>query len=376
LGFVSSKNQTPESKDGYHFKTSESYPLISFPFKPRYNPAFRGNGLIMKDLFIKRWFLLLLVGGVLLAAVMPRNLLPVVAMVQPKLIVPAALFLMAWCLETRSLWSTLLRPWPAIWAVIISYGLIPPLGWLAGSLLAITDFRIGLVITASVPCTLASAVLWTRMAKGNEATALLVTLLTIATSWLTTTGWLIVAAGTDVTIGLGNLMFGLFLVLVLPVGIGQSFQAFPPLARFAIKNRTGLGVTSQILVFCIIFRAAVEVFDKLESGAAPVPIASIGAVAAACLLIHLMGLGFGFWTSRAMRFDRPNQIAVALACSQKSLPVALFLYQTYFQSYPLAVIPMAIYHVGQLIVDTLIAERLAAGHQTKMCMPENAPVLS
>jgi sodium/bile acid cotransporter 7 len=214
------------------------------------------------------------------------------------------------------------------------------------------------------------------MAKGNEATALLVTLLTIATSWLTTTGWLIVASGTDVTIGLGNLMFGLFLVLVLPVGIGQSFQAFAPLARFAVKNRNGLGVASQILVFCIIFRAAVEVFDKLESGSAPVPIASISAVAAACLLVHLIGLVAGFWTSRAMRFDRPNQIAVAFACSQKSLPVALFLYQTYFQSYPLAVIPMAIYHVGQLIVDTLIAERLAAGHQTKMSMPENAPVLS
>ena len=113
-----------------------------------------------------------------------------------------------------------------------------------------------------------------------------------------------------------------------------------------------------------------DVFDKLESGATPVSITSIGAVATACLLVHLIGLGTGFRTSRAMRFDRSNQIAVALACSQKSLPVALFLYQTYFQSYPLAVIPMAIYHVGQLIVDTLIAERLAAGHQSETPIPE------
>ena len=103
--------------------------------------------------------------------------------------------------------------------------------------------------------------------------------------------------------------------------------------------------------------------------------ASIGAVTAACLAIHLLGLTFGFWSSRALRFDRPNQIAVAIACSQKSLPVALFLYQTYSDTYPLAVIPLAIYHMGQLIVDTVIAERMAdAGH--RMEMPDEAQVLS
>src|SRR4029077_7242362 len=141
----------------------------------------------------------------------------------------------------------------------------------------------------------------------------------------------------------------LFLVLVLPVGAGQLLQAIPPLARLAIRYKTGLGVVSQILVFSIIFRATVEVFDKLEGGSATVATISIGAVAAACLAIHLIGLAFGFWSSRAFRFDRPNQIAVAISCSQKSLPVALFLYQTYSQAYPLAVIPLAIYHMGQLV---------------------------
>ena len=35
------------------------------------------------------------------------------------------------------------------------------------------DVRIGLILVASVPCTLSTAVLWTRLAGGNEATALL-----------------------------------------------------------------------------------------------------------------------------------------------------------------------------------------------------------
>jgi solute carrier family 10 (sodium/bile acid cotransporter), member 7 len=330
----------------------------------------------MKEFILKRWFLLLLVSGVALAASMPRSLQPAVSLLEPKVIVSAALFLMAWCLESKNLWSTVLRPWAAIWALIISYSLMPALGWLAGSMLSFADFRIGLMITACVPCTLASAVLWTRMAQGNEATALLVTLLTTATSWLATTGWLMWGTGTQVGISQGSLMLGLFLVLVLPVGVGQSFRAIPSLARFAIRYKIGLGVVSKILVFSIIFKAAVEMFGKLEVGPATVAIPSIVTVTAACLAVHLTGLAFGFWSSRGLRFERPDQIAVAFGCSQKSLPVALFLYQSYFESYSLAVIPMAIYHMGQLIVDTFIAERLADSKRRKVEMPDDVQVLT
>src|SRR4029077_524568 len=77
--------------------------------------------------------------------------------------------------------------------------------------------------------------------------------------------------------------------------------------------------------------------------------------------LHLAGLASGLGSGRLLGFDRPDRIAVAFACSQKTLPVALFLFEAYFkQSYPLAVLPMICYHVGQLLLDTFIAERLAA----------------
>jgi sodium/bile acid cotransporter 7 len=329
----------------------------------------------MKEWIRKRWFLLLLVLGIALAAWAPKKLQPVADLLEPKVLVAAALFIMAWCLDSKKLWGTVRRPGAAFWATAISYSLVPLLGWLGGAFVDLADFRIGLMIIASVPCTLASAILWTRMAQGNEATALLVTLLTIGTSWLITTAWVMFGTGTLVRIELQNLMLGLFLVLVIPVALGQSVQAIPALARVAVQKKTSLGVISQILIFSVIFKAAVQVFDQLQSGSSPVAITALGAVTAACLGIHLTGLVFGFWTSRALRFDRSNQIAVAFSCSQKSLPVALFLYQSYFQSYSLAVIPLAIYHVGQLVVDTFIAERWAA-HQEKISMPDDAPILS
>src|SRR5262245_9156311 len=127
----------------------------------------------MRAFLRQRWFLLLLLGGVALAWLRPDWLRPATRWLEPRAAVAPALFLMAWTLESRSLLSAFLQPWPALWAVGISYGALPALGWLAGTLLPDADLRLGLLIVASVPCTLASAVLWTRMAGGCDATALL-----------------------------------------------------------------------------------------------------------------------------------------------------------------------------------------------------------
>ena len=89
-----------------------------------------------------------------------------------------------------------------------------------------------------------------------------------------------------------------------------------------------------------------------------------------CLGVHLAALFFGLVSSRLLRFERSNQIAVAIAGSQKTLPVALSLFDTYFVAgYPLAVVPLVFYHVGQLLLDTVIAERL-------LTSPAQSPTLN
>src|SRR5438128_10034947 len=122
----------------------------------------------MKRFLGKRWFLLLLLGGLILAWIGPAWLRPVTDWLDPRVIVGCALLLMSLGLESRRLYDALRRPWPALWALAISYGLLPALAWSAGPLLSDPGLRVGLLISASVPCTLASAVIWTRMGGGNE----------------------------------------------------------------------------------------------------------------------------------------------------------------------------------------------------------------
>jgi sodium/bile acid cotransporter 7 len=315
----------------------------------------------MRAFLARRWFLLALAAGVLLAVACPGPLGPVVRQLPAQALVGVALFLMAWTLESRALGRSLLRPLPALWAMVISYGLLPLLAWSLARLLPIPpDFRVGLVLMASVPCTLASAVLWTRMAGGNEATALLTILLTTATSWLITPLWLAPLAGpAALRIDTPRMMRDLVLFLVLPVLLGQALRSPPLLVRAAERAKPILGVVSQLLILSIILKAAVAVGVQLRTDAAALAPGPVLAIAACCLVTHLAALFAGLGSTRALGFDRPNRVAVAFACSQKTLPVALLLFESYFkQDYPLAVLPLVFYHVGQLVVDTVIADHL------------------
>jgi sodium/bile acid cotransporter 7 len=319
----------------------------------------------MKRFLVRRWFLIALGTGVAAAALFPGVFRPFAWLLAPQYLVAAALFIMAWGLESRSLGRSLLRPLPALWALLLSYGIVPVFAWLAGRLLpGPDDYRVGLLVMASVPCTLASAVLWTRLAGGNEATALLVIVMGTLTSWLITPLWL-TALGGDQAVGpaLAKMMGDLLFYLVLPVGAGQLTRLARPLARAAETYRGALGVVTQVLILLIMLKAAVDLGERLWDPAAGVAgglaLGPVLAAAAACVGVHLAALACGLWSSRALGFERPVRIAVAFSCSQKTLPVALLLFETTFHnSYPLAVLPMLFYHIGQLTADTFIADRL------------------
>ena len=331
---------------------------------------------MMRDFLRQRWFLLLLLAGLATAWVRPQWLRPATVWLEPRVIVAAALFVMAWSLESRRLLHALTHPFPALWAMIISYTALPVLAWSAGWLLPDADLRLGLLIIASVPCTLSSAVLWTRMAGGSEGTALLTVLLTTATSWLATPAWLALAAHTSVALDVPGMMGSLVLVLLVPVGLGQLSRAAGPLARTATRHKALFGAVSRFFIFAILLKAAVDVSERLSVRPTAPAFGWIAAAAALCIGSHLAALTGGLWSSRLFRCDRADQIAVAFAGSQKTLPVSLYLFDIYFkEAYPLALLPMLAYHIGQLAADTLIADVLArhpVRFESQASMPADA----
>ncbi len=201
------------------------------------------------------------------------------------------------------------------------------------------------------------------MAGGDDATAMLSTFASTGLSWLATTGWLAVTTGQVVALGYGSMMRDLALILVVPVIVGQAVRTVPALARFATQHKRAIGVCARLLVLVILVRALHDLAVYLRGSSRPIGIASLAGVAVACLATHTIALGLAWLVGGWFRFERPVRIAVALAASQKSLPVSLVLLDLVFPRLTLAVVPLLVYHAGQLTVDSIIAERLVSSRR-------------
>lgn len=320
----------------------------------------------MRRFLKQNWFLLGLVVSVAGAMAAPGWVAPVAQRVSPHVVVTAALFIMAWTMPTQRLSEELSRPWAAVWAMTVSYGFLPSLAWFVGGLSPSSDLRVGLLLAASVPCTLASCVLWTRLAGGNEATALLAVLGCTLVGWFITPLWLAAVSVGDVTLDPVAMMVDLALTLVVPVALGQLLRIWPPARHLANQRKTLLSAVAQVFVLGIVVKTATNVGIRLHEGDAKLSVADALTSAGLAMAVHLTALFFGFLSAGWLGIDRSRRIAIAFSGSQKTLPISMYLFEGHFQDqYPLAVIPLLFFHVGQLLFDTVIAGRWA-----RMSFPE------
>jgi solute carrier family 10 (sodium/bile acid cotransporter), member 7 len=320
----------------------------------------------MPRVLLKHWFLVALVLAITVAFLWTEPIGLVVGQLPPQLAIMLVLGFNAWTLESSRLWQSLGRPWYALLAVGVTYGLIPTLGWAASHLLVTPDLVIGLLITTSVPCTLVAATIWTRMAGGNEATALLVTLITTCTSWLFTTGWLAVTTGREIALDPWKLMSELAIYLLIPVCVGQAARLPERLRAFATKRREALLVISQLLILTIIMQTVVKAADRLREAAGAFDWFGLALSALLCGAIHTAGLAAGYFAAGVLRFPRGERIAVAISGSQKTLPIGLLIIATSFAEFPLSIVPLLCYHILQLVVDSVAAGWLGGRPHAEM----------
>jgi sodium/bile acid cotransporter 7 len=312
--------------------------------------------------FLHRWWFL---GGlaILLAAGFswPAELDAVARRVPQKTIVAAVLFLMALPLEAGTMWRAIRRPQAVLLAVVINFGLLPLAAWPIARVLP-SDLGIGLLVAAAVPSTLASAAVWTRRAGGNDSIALFVTMITNVTCFLVTPAWIFATTGQVRRLPQtpGQMIAELGLICVLPVIIAQLLRLSAPVALGASRRKLLLGNLAQCGILTIVLVGAVKA--GLRIGELP-PGAMLSAMdwtamLAAVVGLHTVMLWAGHLLGRLFGIAREDRIAVGFSGSQKTLMVGIHIANSFGG---LAILPMLAFHVSQLLVDTVIADRLRHG---------------
>ena len=186
----------------------------------------------MLQLIKRRWFLvalfLLIPWGMWLGyradqeqvSTFPKHLVELAS----GLLTATVLFLMSITLENRKLVQSFRSPAPVFWAVVINFILLPITAWGMLSLQGSEDFAVGLMVAACVPSTMAAASVWTRKAGGNDAVALLGTIVTNGSCFLVTPVWLKFALGDSVTLDTKEMIFKLFMTALVPILVGQAVR--------------------------------------------------------------------------------------------------------------------------------------------------------
>ncbi|MFN0055508.1 MAG: bile acid:sodium symporter family protein [Planctomycetales bacterium] len=352
----------------------------------------------MRNYWQQHWFLTtlaaLIVAGMTLGFLgYDQKLQPLVQQLNPRWITAGVLFLMAFSLASEHLWAAFRSPRPVLLGCLMNYGVVPLLAWGLMGVQQSDDFRFGLMIASSVPCTVAAASVMTRKARGNDAVSLLTTLATNLGCFVLTPLWLQGTTGTQVELPIGRLMLDLLEAVLAPTIAGQLLRQPARLHDFAVKHKAAIGVAAQVLIEVLVLTAALRAGVALRQmkTAVPLPVESAEIAAAlpreyrnatpaqeaptppitvrgvfvvwsCCVGIHSLALGGGWWIARRTGSSPAEAAAVAFAGSQKTLPIGLLISTDpalFGSDYPFAMFPMLLYHTSQLFLDTWVASRLA-----------------
>ncbi|HKP94617.1 MAG TPA: bile acid:sodium symporter [Fibrobacteria bacterium] len=242
-----------------------------------------------------------------------------------------------------------------------SLAFLPCLFWGAALLMAALRMDralcLGVFFLGALSTTTTTAAVLTRTAGGDEAGALFNAALGSFLGVAVSPCIILMGTGRSVSLPLLPVMGRLVLQVLVPILIGQAFQAVAP--ALTERLRPGLGKASLwlllILVWVVMCTGFARGFD-----ATPWHLALAVPVVA---LLHVLALAMAYYASgwKPWGFTRGRRTAALICGTQKSAAMGLPLLLIVFgkdRSLGLIVLPMLIYHPFQLVAASLLAPRL------------------
>jgi solute carrier family 10 (sodium/bile acid cotransporter), member 7 len=240
-------------------------------------------------------------------------------------------------------------------ALMSSLVLIPVLAYYLSRLFFAgrPDFVIGALIIGAAPVTVASGTVMTALALGNVPLSLFICVFGNFASIISIpvmVNLLVGSSGASISLPVIELFLGLFMKVVLPTVIGQ-------ILRIRLKDKLGpykktFSIFNQCIVLLIILNAVSSSAGKILDVGFP-----LFALFPFMIFLHALILFINWALTRLLRLDGPSTSAFTIHTSQKTLTISYLVWNGYFAAaYPMALIPGIVYHLTQMIMDTMVAQ--------------------
>jgi len=220
---------------------------------------------------------------------------------------------------------------------------------------------LGFAVMASVPTTLSSAAVTAGVAGGDRAWAVGLTVVCVCVGAVTAPLTVALLLRSQAAIPPGPLLLKVLLIVVVPLAVGYV------VARTGVMRATFWTKVAPSVAVIIVLWVTVSQSNESLVGAGLVTLATVGLLVAAA---HLMLLGCGWiggsWATRNFNSSRPQMLSIQFVAAQKTLPLALSVIVAIGSLSPQlaavageAVLVCVLWHLIQLLIDSLFAARLA-----------------
>lgn len=233
------------------------------------------------------------------------------------------------------------------------------------------SFGAGLIVVAAVPCTLASASIWTRRGAGNDAISMLVTLVTNLFCFLIAPATLGLLIGQTVEIDFWEQVTKLAMIVVLPLILAQLLRLYADLATWADQRKSAISTVAQVGILVMVASGPAAAVSRMNAGAGAdqqMGLVWLAVTATITVALHVVMLFGGWELSKLSKLSHEDSVAVAISGSQKTLMVGLQI----AIDCGVSILPMIIYHVAQLIIDTFWVDSIRLRHKRAVCKQTNS----
>ena len=220
----------------------------------------------------------------------------------------------------------------------------------------------GVLLLCLVPSTVQSCVIYTRIAGGNVAGAVVSASLSNLIGVFLTPALVALLMTSDARVDAGAVV-RIVLQLFVPFVLGQLLR--PLIGGFVARQDDRLKLydrSSIVLVVFVAFSegAEADIWSSLTVWA-------VLAVAAVCAVLLAIAMGWTVVLGRVLGFARADRIPLLFCGCNKSLASGLPIASVLFagDDVALIVLPLMLYHQMQIIVGAVIAGRLARSNPAR-----------
>ncbi|MBW7995568.1 MAG: hypothetical protein FVQ81_03130 [Candidatus Glassbacteria bacterium] len=244
--------------------------------------------------------------------------------------------------------SSRISCWPQVGFVMaLTYLAAPLTGWLLANAFFSSQPQLytGLILIATTGTTLSTCVIFTRLAGGDEALALWLSVCSSLLAAVVSPVLLSILLGEAMNVPVAMLIHRLLIVLFVPLTAGMALRALLGERRVAPLGAV-LTSSCSLIVLAVIMVAVTKGREVLSGPGSLKILAAAGA-------FHLTMLLLWKLASIAVRFSPEQRIATLFCSAEKTLQIPAYLAISLLGTPAAAVVPV-VHHVVELVADLLI----------------------